>query len=261
MNKKGFTLIELLAVIVILALLALLTTTSITKLVKDSKSDLSDIQIASIKASAEIWGSENISRLPGDGECKYITLKDLQDNGLIDSNVVNPSTTEQISNDLKIKITGESTSTGKIIRTYEVNPESIEGCKSIPNGDVNGDGMVNSQDAIDLSYYLFLEIAQNGSTLMYPNNGDMNSDDEITIEDINMISKQVGLVTSTIPDGTGLLGDVDGNGLLEELDFKLLMKSLGSVLESNIVLNNSDVNNDGEIDILDYLDLSRRINP
>ena len=85
MNKKGFTLVELLAVIVILALIGLLTSTSITKLVKDSKNDLNENQILAIKSAAQIWGADNINKLPDSGECIYLTLKILKDNGLLDN--------------------------------------------------------------------------------------------------------------------------------------------------------------------------------
>ncbi|MBQ9071571.1 MAG: prepilin-type N-terminal cleavage/methylation domain-containing protein [Bacilli bacterium] len=255
MNNKGFTLVELLAVIVILALLALLTTTSITKLVKDSKSDLSDIQIASIKASAEIWGSENLDILPDDGECKYITLKDLKNNGLIDSDVVDPSTTEKISDDLKIKITAESTSKGKIIHIYQVNPKSIDGCKYIPNGDVNGDGVVNDQDVIDLSYYLIQDVS-----VEFPQNGDMNEDGKISVVDINLLSIKVGLVISVSGD-TGILGDSDGNGLIEENDMTVIIQYLHYSIDiTDFVKINADVYGDDYIAITDYVLLQKVIN-
>ncbi|MBQ9071572.1 MAG: prepilin-type N-terminal cleavage/methylation domain-containing protein [Bacilli bacterium] len=262
MNKKGFTLIELLAVIVILALLALLTTTSITKLVKDSKKDLSDIQIASIKSAAEAWGAENLGLLPDAGECKYMTLLTLKVNGLIDSNIIDPNTNENISNDLKIKISTIKNS-GKDIVSYEINPQTIEGCKYIPNGDVNNDGKVDSQDAIDLSYYLFQGTAQNGSSLETPENGDTDSDGKITVNDINTLSTNLGLVTTTIPGGAGILGDVNGDGLitlsLESepkdptlYDLNLMLKYLiGEFTEDDISTINADVNIDGEISTLD----------
>ena len=83
MNKRGFTLVELLAVIVILALLALLTSTAVTKIVKDSKENLSSVQIQNIKEAAEMWGADNLDKLPDAGDCNYITLGVLQDEGLI----------------------------------------------------------------------------------------------------------------------------------------------------------------------------------
>ena len=138
MNKRGFTLVELLAVIIILSLLALLTSTAVTKLVKDAKGDLNTTQIELIKSAAQTWGADNLTGLPSDGECSYLTLKNLKDYGLIDSNLKDPNTNEKISDDLKIKIsTTKNQNSGKLITTYEVNPQSVDGCyKQIYN---NGD--------------------------------------------------------------------------------------------------------------------------
>ena len=129
MNKKGFTLVELLAVIVILSLLALLTGTAITKMVKDSKEELSSTQMSLIKSAAETWGAENLDKLPSAGECKFITLADLQSYGLIDSNVIDPETSENIQN-LNIKITTDDNPNGLDITEYEVGGDTT-GCTHI----------------------------------------------------------------------------------------------------------------------------------
>ena len=129
MNKRGFTLVELLAVIIILSLLALLTSTAVTKLVKDSKGDLNMTQVELIKSAAQTWGADNLTGLPAAGECSYLTLANLKDYGLLDSNLKDPNTNEKISDDLKIKIlTTKNQNSGKLITTYEVNPESVDGC-------------------------------------------------------------------------------------------------------------------------------------
>ena len=142
MNKKGFTLIELLAVIVILSLLALITSTAITKLVKDSKQDLSDIQMKSIESAAKAWGADNINRLPEVGSCAYITLGDLKEYGLLSSSVIDLKSSNELSNDLAVKIYTTANSSGNPIINYEVNPESVSGCDSVVtcraiNGDIN----------------------------------------------------------------------------------------------------------------------------
>lgn len=131
MNNKAFTLVELLAVIVILSLLALITSTAITNIVSDSKKELSDTQMALIKTAAKTWGSDNVPSLPQVGSCSYLTLQDLKDYGLLDENINDPKANEEISNDLKIKITATSTTDGNKIIDYEVNPESINGCTNI----------------------------------------------------------------------------------------------------------------------------------
>ncbi len=131
MNKNGFTLVELLAVIVILALLALLTSTAVTKLVKDAKNDLSETQMTLIKSAADTWIADNINKLPSSGSCGYLTLEDLKYYGLLDNTILDPKNSEEISDDLKIKITTVTSAYGNPVSTSEVNPESIEGCSQI----------------------------------------------------------------------------------------------------------------------------------
>lgn len=131
MNKKGFTLVELLAVIVILALLALLTSTAVTKLVKDAKEDLSETQIQLIKSAADTWIADNLNNLPSSGDCGYLTLEDLKYYGLLDNTILDPKNSEEISNDLKIKITTTASAYGNPVTNAEVNPESIEECSQI----------------------------------------------------------------------------------------------------------------------------------
>jgi prepilin-type N-terminal cleavage/methylation domain-containing protein len=131
MNNKGFTLVELLAVIIILSLLVVLASTSVSKIVKDSKNDLYDTQIELIKSAAEAWGADNLYELPDAGTCKYLTLKDLKQYGLIDPEIKNPKTNELFPNNLKIKITGEENSFGLNNITYEVDVEDIKNCGAV----------------------------------------------------------------------------------------------------------------------------------
>ncbi len=171
MNKKGFTLVELLAVIVILALLALLTSTAVTKLVKDAKNDLSDTQIQLIKSAADTWVADNLNNLPSSGSCGYLTLQDLKYYGLLDNVILDPKNNEEISNDLKIKITTTTSAYGNPVTKAEVNPESIEGCEPIYNSScyaVEGDGS-NVGDKIaceigDTPEYFYV-ISNDGSSI------------------------------------------------------------------------------------------------
>lgn len=130
MNIKGFTLVELLAVIIILSLLALLTSTAVTKLVSDAKDDLSETQIGLIKSATEVWIADNLNKLPDEGECSYLTLKDLKEYGVIDSSVLDPKNSQEISDDLKIKLTTSTTSYGINKTNYEIT-ENISSCKKI----------------------------------------------------------------------------------------------------------------------------------
>lgn len=123
MNKKGFTLVELLAVIIILALLAMLTNVAVTKIVKDARKDMSDLQMELIRSAAETWGSENINKLPSIGYCKYLTVEDLKDYGLLNSSIIDSETKQEVSNDIKIKITAQDSNYGNTVISYEINPQ------------------------------------------------------------------------------------------------------------------------------------------
>ena len=131
MNNKGFTLVELLAAIIILSLLALLASTSVTNVVKNSKSDLYNSQMTLIKSAAELWGADNLSMLPNAGECKYLTLGDLKKYGTLDSNIINPKTNEEFSDDMLIKISSKDTGYGSLNIGYEVDADDIKGCSKI----------------------------------------------------------------------------------------------------------------------------------
>jgi len=131
MNKKGFTLLELLAVVVILALLAIISGTVFTKAVKESNEELYNKQLESIKLAAEAWGSENLLKLPNEDECKYITLKNLKEYGLLDKNIINQKTNKEFSDNLKIKITSKITNEGILRGIYEVKPNDINNCNPV----------------------------------------------------------------------------------------------------------------------------------
>lgn len=166
MNKKGFTLIELLAVIIILSMLALLASTSVTKVVRNSKSDLYNAQLESIKSAAKAWGADNLNKLPSNGECGYLTLKDLKEYGLIDSSIKNPRNNKEFSDNLKIKINSESTKFETTNITYEVDAKNIDNCKhsTATCTVVSGDG-TKKGDEIDCFGERFYVIKNDGDNI------------------------------------------------------------------------------------------------
>ncbi len=112
--KKGFTLVELLGVIIIISLLALLTSVAVTKLVKDSKQQISNVQINLIKSSAEMWGADNLDRLPNKGECVYLSVSDLKNEGLLDNS-------EKLDDNIIVRIKNELNENGKEKLEYKIN--------------------------------------------------------------------------------------------------------------------------------------------
>ena len=127
----GFTLVELLAVITILSIIALVVSISVANMLKESKNSLTSVQLASIKESAESWGADNIENLPINNDCSYITLKNLIDDGYLESEIINPDDKKPISNFMLIKIESKLNNQGKTILTYIVNPKTVEECNYI----------------------------------------------------------------------------------------------------------------------------------
>ena len=107
MKSKGFTLVELLAVISILSLLSLITSMVVSNSLREAKKDLTETQVKSIKLAAQAWGADNINKLPTGNSCGYIILQDLIDDGYLESKIISPDTKEEISTDLKIKISSQ----------------------------------------------------------------------------------------------------------------------------------------------------------
>ncbi len=120
--KKGFTLVELLGVIIIISLLALLTSVAVTKLVKDSKQQISNVQKSLIVEAAKIWGADNLGKLPNKGECVYLSVSDLKNEGLLDNS-------EKLDNNIIIRIKNELNENGKEKLKYKVNGATA-GCSN-----------------------------------------------------------------------------------------------------------------------------------
>ena len=119
--KKGFTLIELLAVIVIIGLISVIAIPTITSSLKSYQKKLLNNQIVNIENAARSWGAKHMEKLPTSYDTSIvkkveevtddeygvliITLKTLQDEGLIDSKIKNPVNKKEISPNTEIYIT------------------------------------------------------------------------------------------------------------------------------------------------------------
>ena len=88
--KKGFTLIELICVITILGLIALIAIPTINNMVVKSRADAYKEQLDTIIDAARTYmsTSTNSLKLPAqtDGASTCVTVKELQDAGIIDEN-------------------------------------------------------------------------------------------------------------------------------------------------------------------------------
>ena len=87
-------------------------------------------------------------------------------------------------------------------------------------------------------------------TNITPQKGDFNANGKIEASDINSLSEHIGLVVCTDVNDVGIVGDIDGNGYLNDNDYETLNTFLlgGTIFRIN---SNSDVNDDGIVDTKD----------
>lgn len=108
-RKKGFTLIELLAVLALLALIMIVIVAPMVTKVQKVKQDLSDSQKKLIYSAAETYIKKNQDRYPKkEGEKYCISLQTLVYEGLLQDNIINQLSEEEIPLERTIQITVES---------------------------------------------------------------------------------------------------------------------------------------------------------
>ena len=100
MKKRGFTLVELIAVIGILGIISLIVIPVVSNTIRKSRTDLYDVQINNISDAAKLWASDNMALLPTENDDFFvISLGELKNNGLIESDFKNPKTKEEFNDD------------------------------------------------------------------------------------------------------------------------------------------------------------------
>ena len=102
----------------------------ISNVIKEQKNNQYIQQTNTIKLAAKNFGSDNLVVLPTKaGEYIYIALGQLKMMGYMDQNVINPKTSEEFSDCVKVKITKNG---GNYDYEYIQDSENMEGC-SIEN--------------------------------------------------------------------------------------------------------------------------------
>lgn len=106
--KRGFTLVELLATIFILGLLIIIAVPKVNTLISNSKKNVCDSILTSIEDAAEGYVYKNTSEvdsaITSNGYFE-ITLLTLQEEDLLEVDLENPYTNENIDNTNVVKIT------------------------------------------------------------------------------------------------------------------------------------------------------------
>lgn len=114
--KNGFTLMEMIGVVTVLAVLMMISVVPITKSLKEFNETAYQTEIDNIEQAAKLWGQEHPEELPqGIGETRNIYLSNLQNDGYLENNIINPKTNKKFDN-LTIVVTKES----ELRYTYEI---------------------------------------------------------------------------------------------------------------------------------------------
>jgi competence protein ComGC len=170
MNNKAFTLVELLAVIVLLMVIFLLVSPAITSVISQSEDTIYNTQINTILKSAYDYTLKNTNSLPSIGNKSYITLGELKTVGLIDANIIDPSTSKLFPDNLVISISYVSTNSSydKSIAMlegnylYKVEYDKLENKSLLPTINLSG---INKNSNGD--YIIVLDLNDNFNNINF----------------------------------------------------------------------------------------------
>lgn len=104
MKKNGFTLIELLGVIVIIGILALITVPAVDSVIKKGKQKAYDMTKDTLINATKNWLTDNKSLLD-DGDTLTLTIADLKEQGYLDFDIKNPSSSACLDNTMEVEVT------------------------------------------------------------------------------------------------------------------------------------------------------------
>ena len=105
-NNKGITLVELIAVLAVLAMITLIVVPNVIKQVKRSEQQVYDSQVVTIEAAAQGWAADHTESLPNEvGKTYQVTISSLQQEGYLDSNLINALTNQKFDKNTYVVIT------------------------------------------------------------------------------------------------------------------------------------------------------------
>ena len=107
MKKNGFTLIEMTAIVLILSVLTVFVVPRVSSIISNNKNKVCKSIVTSIEEAAKNYTYLNSNRV--ENEIKKnsyfeVTLLDLKKEGLLDIQLENPYTNEEIADTNKVKI-------------------------------------------------------------------------------------------------------------------------------------------------------------
>ena len=251
--KRGFTLIELLGVIIILSLLVILVFPSIVNSIRNSSEKTDDLTLQLIYNAADLYIKDYKNNFPKINGGKYIVdLEDLVGEGLL----ISPIKLSESDEDLTSKKCVQVSYNNGFDYELKNDSECIIRLFDDVNVDIDGDGKLTEQDPILLSKYLFsvyaVEYALEFDETLIKGDTDINKDNIFKADDVNELSKALGYVR-IIP---GIVGDADGNGVIEFADSEAIQNYAGYIIAAN-----ADANGDGFHNIIDVSSINKTITP
>lgn len=115
-------------------------------------------------------------------------------------------------------------------------------------GDVNNNRLITYEDYVLLKNAIAKVVTLNDEAAKA---ADMNSDNEITVADLEQLEKILSLK---------IKGDANGDGMISQEDVAVIQQHIAGTLKlEGKLLKNADVNNDGKVDMEDVVFLQRLI--
>lgn len=186
MKTRGFTLVELLAVIVLLVITLGITFPIVYDAIKQGNDTVNDTQINRILEAAYDWSISNPTYLPKEGDSITISLGQLKQAGLIDTNLRNSKTKKLFPNDMLVTIAN--------VKGEE--PEEVEYTKYI--GDYKITANVDTGKSVEYDEYA-PQIILKGDSVIYINKGALFGDPGYTA--VTYDNKPITNVTTTYKKG------------------------------------------------------------
>lgn len=115
-------------------------------------------------------------------------------------------------------------------------------------GDVNGDRLITYEDYVLIKNAIAKVVTLNDEAAEA---ADMNSDNKITVADLEQLEKILSLK---------ITGDANGDGMISQEDVVVIQQHIAGILKlEGKLLKNADVNNDGKVNMEDVVFLQRLI--
>lgn len=226
-NNKGFTLVEVLAVVAILITIIAIITPKIFKQFKTAENITEQEQINSLINIAKLYTNQNTNKLPEQNKISIITLQELKQSGLMQTNqILNPKTKQEL--------------TGCITVKYEDNKYKYEyeedGCNKVITVTFDPQGGQLSQTTKEVisgqNYGILPTPTKEGYTFMGWNGKNMFELKE------NVDWKLSGEIsTNSVENSITLIGE---NWVLAEYYLPILKKNTNYSISGYIELINSD---------------------